>query len=100
MAKDRLYYNDARLLEFDAKVVLCEGPIKDESGRDLWRAKLSPNAFYPESGGQPSDRGTVDGKPLIDVTEDEAGDVVVILDKQVSGVVHCIIDGARRFDLM
>jgi len=100
MAKDRLYYNDARLLEFDAKVVLCEGPIKDEAGRDLWRAKLSPNAFYPESGGQPSDRGTVNGNPLIDVMEDEAGEVVVILGEKVSGDVHCIIDGARRFDLM
>jgi len=100
MAKDRLYYDDARLLEFDAKVVSCEGPEKDEAGRDLWMVKLSPNAFYPESGGQPSDRGTVDGKPVMDIAEDDAGDVVVMLGEQVSGDVHCVIDGARRFDLM
>ena len=100
MAKDRLYYDDARLLEFDAKVASCEGPKKDEAGRDLWMVKLSPNAFYPESGGQPSDRGTVDGKPVMDIAEDDAGDVVVMLGEQVSGDVHCVIDGARRFDLM
>lgn len=100
MSKDRLYYNDARLWEFEAEVVSCEGPLKDEAGRQIWRAKLSPNAFYPESGGQPSDRGTVDGKAIIDVVEDETGDVFVLLGDAISGNVRCAVDGVRRFDLM
>lgn len=100
MAKDRLYYHDPRLCEFEADVISCEGPFEGEDGAGFWKVKLSPNAFYPESGGQPSDRGKVDDIDVIGVTEDEAGDVVVLLGGEATGRVSCLIDFARRFDLM
>ncbi|HPU96194.1 MAG TPA: alanyl-tRNA editing protein, partial [Bacillota bacterium] len=100
MAKDRLYYHDSKLCEFEADVISCEGPFEKEDGAGFWKVKLSPNAFYPESGGQPSDRGKVDDVDVIDVIEDEQGEVVVILGQEVAGKVSCLIDSARRFDLM
>ena len=100
MAKDRLYYYDPRLLEFDADVIRCEGPFVLASSNESWRVQLSPNAFYPESGGQPSDRGKIAGVDVIDVVEDEEGRVVVITSGPVSGKLRCSIDAHRRFDLM
>ena len=100
MAKDRLYYYDPKLLEFDADVISCEGPCACASSAESWQVQLSPNAFYPESGGQPSDRGKVAGADVIDVTEDAEGRVIVVTSGPVSGRVRCSIDGHRRFDLM
>lgn len=100
MAKDRLYYYDPKLLEFDADVISCEGPCACANSAESWQVQLSPNAFYPESGGQPSDRGKVAGADVIDVTEDSEGRVIVLTSGPVSGRVRCSIDGHRRFDLM
>ena len=46
---ERLYYTDAYLTEFDATVL-----ERADSGRRIY---LDRTAFYPASGGQPSDRG-------------------------------------------
>lgn len=100
MAKDRLYYSDSRLWEFQADVVSCEKTPAHEDGTILWKAKLSPNAFYPESGGQPSDRGQVAGVPVVDVVEEDDGSVSVVLEGPIHDRVSCRVDGARRFDLM
>ena len=53
MATDRLYYNDSRLLEFDAQVVdLIQ---RDD---DAVAVTLDRTAFYPTGGGQPNDAMT------------------------------------------
>ena len=54
MSSERLYYTDAYLVEFDAVVrdVLQQG--------DRWKVVLDRTAFYPTSGGQPFDIGTLD----------------------------------------
>ena len=54
---DRLYYTDARLDRFTAAVL----DITDD-GR---RVVLDRTAFYPTSGGQPHDVGTLGGIALI-----------------------------------
>lgn len=100
MAKDRLYYYDPRLLDFDADVISCEGPGLSADSIEVWRVRLSPNAFYPESGGQPSDRGKVSDANVVDVVEDADGSVIVLTSNPVSGRVRCAIDGHRRFDMM
>src|SRR5262245_54366979 len=63
---------------------------------------LDKTAFYPTSGGQPNDLGTINDVPLIDCIEDETTGTVlhVVQHAVVTGPVHCRIDAARRADHM
>src|SRR2546427_4639232 len=94
MKTERLYYSDPYLLEFDANVVEIK-PIGNRTG-----VVLDRTAFYPTSGGQPNDLGTINDIPLIDCIEDEnTGAVVHVLQGKIpTGPVHCRVDGARRAD--
>ncbi|HEV3218496.1 MAG TPA: alanine--tRNA ligase-related protein, partial [Candidatus Acidoferrales bacterium] len=62
---ERLYYNDSFLKEFDATVLSSakeNSAAKDGSSAqngDRWRIVLDRTAFYPTSGGQPHDTGTL-----------------------------------------
>ena len=96
MKTERLYYNDPYLLEFEATAVDTVR-IGDRLGIVLDRT-----AFYPASGGQPHDLGTINDVPLLDCQEDEtSGAVIHVLQGTVStGPVHCRIDPARRSDHM
>jgi alanyl-tRNA synthetase len=72
--------------------------VTESSGKYL--VTLSETAFYPGGGGQPSDRGTIDGIPVEDVYEQD-GKVNHVLGKAPqSKVVTCVLDVARRFDMM
>ncbi|HEU4800888.1 MAG TPA: alanyl-tRNA editing protein [Gemmatimonadales bacterium] len=89
----RLYYTDARLTTFDARV----------TGRsdDSRRIQLDRTAFYPTSGGQPHDTGVLGGARVIDVVEED--DVIVHVLAQpapLDGVVTGAVDWPRRFDHM
>ena len=64
MKTERLYYNDPYLLEFDATVVETT-PMGDRLG-----VVLDKTAFYPTSGGQPNDLGTINDGELLDCFED------------------------------
>ena len=92
---DRLYYQDARLTRFPATVLSV-----DAGGR---RIRLDRSAFYPTSGGQPHDLGTISRVPVEDVT-DESGDVVHVLAEPlpdpVGATVVCEVDAVRRLDHM
>lgn len=78
--------------EFTAHVV--------ETSADGLRVYLDRSAFYPASGGQPFDTGTLDGARVVDVV-DEAGRVAHVLDQPVASKdVVGRIDWARRFDHM
>jgi alanyl-tRNA synthetase len=89
---DRLYLDDSALLEFDATVVA----VRDRDGRPA--VILDRTAFYPEGGGQPADRGTLAGVPVVDVQED-AGEVLHVLGGAApAGRVAGRIDAGRRRD--
>ena len=91
----RLYYHDSSLREFDAKVVSCE----QEGGR--WKVVLDRTAFYPTSGGQPHDLGTLNGVPVIEVADADENKVVHYTTAEVpAGAVHGEIEWARRRDHM
>jgi alanyl-tRNA synthetase len=63
---------------------------------------LDRTAFYPTSGGQPFDTGTIAGVPVIDVVDRDDGAVVHVVEGEVSGPgpVSGRINWARRFDHM
>ena len=92
---ERLYYTDAETLEFDARVT----ESGDTGGRPS--VVLDRTAFYPTSGGQPFDTGTLGGAQVLDVI-DEGERVVHVLSAPLQpGVdVHGVIDVARRRDHM
>ena len=99
---DRLYYEDAYVWAFDA-VVTAVRPGK-KSGQ--WELALDRSAFYPTSGGQPYDTGTIswpDGEAkVLDVEADRTGEVWHTLDREIpeGTAVHGQIDGVRRTDHM
>src|SRR5919204_6542797 len=95
---ERLYYRDSYLKEFDAVVRSCAyDPAADRAFVSLDRT-----AFYPTSGGQPFDTGTLGGRRVVDVVDREDGDVAHIIEGSLEpGLqVHGTIDWARRFDHM
>src|SRR5947209_18532810 len=91
METERLYYNDPYLLEFDANIIETR-PVGDRFG-----IILDKTAFYPTSGGQPNDLGTINGLPLVDCLEDEAsGNIIHVIEGTITGSsVHGRIDPAR-----
>ena len=94
----RLYYDQTYLRAFDAQVL----EVRREEARALIR--LDQSAFYPTSGGQPYDTGTLGGEAIRDVFVDEAGEVWHAVRPetplQAGDSVHGEIDWARRFDHM
>jgi alanyl-tRNA synthetase len=89
---ERLYYRDCYLQEFRARVLEMS-----DGGR---RVYLDRTAFYPTSGGQPFDTGTLGGANVIEVIDEEER-VAHLLDAPiVAGEIDAQIDWARRFDHM
>ncbi len=97
---DRLYFDDAYLTAFDARVLdiqqRADGP---------WLL-LDRSAFYPTSGGQPYDTGTLSGPggavQVLDVQQNDAGEVWHRVDRPLpqGDAVHGQVDWARRLDHM
>jgi alanyl-tRNA synthetase len=92
MTTERLYYRDSYLAEFRAAVV--------ELGEDGRRVYLDRTAFYPASGGQPYDLGTIAGASVLDVIEEGERIAHITAAPVPPGEVDCRIDWARRFDHM
>lgn len=90
---ERLYYTDATLTSFDARIVERR---ETERGPAV---RLDRTAFYPTSGGQPHDTGVLAGSPVRDVWDDEDGNVWHLLDTLPDNdTVSGVIDWGRRFD--
>ena len=104
---DRLYYLDSFLRDFDATVVSCtpDGP--------RWKVILNRTAFYPTSGGQPHDLGTLGDAQVVEVIDEpnaarpdvsdpaDPHHVVHYTTAEVPpGPIHGQIDWPRRLDHM
>lgn len=91
---ERLYLEDPYRIEFEARIV--------EKGRrkEGLAVILDQTCFYPESGGQPYDRGWIDGVEVVKVFE-EGDRIVHVLDKDIEAVsIQGKIDWKTRFDHM
>lgn len=92
----RLYYAEPYRTHFEAQVV----------EQLTWGGQpavvLDQTAFYPASGGQPADRGDLDGAEVVDVIEREAdGAIVHMLSRDLlRRTVEGHLDWERRFDHM
>jgi alanyl-tRNA synthetase len=104
---DRLYYHDSFLREFDAMVISCT----PEGQR--WKVILNKTAFYPTSGGQPHDVGTLGDAQVVEVVDapnaagpdaaspNDPHHVVHYTTAEVpAGPIHGQIDWPRRRDHM
>jgi alanyl-tRNA synthetase len=90
----RLYFEDAYCREFEAEVL----EKRTHDGRPA--VVLDRTCFYPESGGQPWDTGTIQGTDVLQVV-DMDGVIVHVLKSEVpGGTVTGRIDWPRRFDHM
>ncbi|MEA3297408.1 MAG: DHHA1 domain-containing protein [candidate division Zixibacteria bacterium] len=90
---DRLYYRNGSLLKF--KGIITESGPQDSK----WYTVLDKSAFYPTSGGQQNDVGSLNDVDVIDVIEDPDGTVWHISDKLIGNVgdaVTGIVDSNRR----
>jgi alanyl-tRNA synthetase len=92
----RLYYTEPYRRTFDATVVSVE-PAGDRT-----HVTLDQTTFYPTSGGQPFDTGTLGGAAVIDVIDREDGTVAHVVSGsiRVGDAIRGEIDWARRFDHM
>lgn len=89
---ERLYYSDCYVREFRARVVAAE-----DGGK---RVFLDRTAFYPTSGGQPFDLGTLDGIPVLGVADEEDRIAHTLASPLDAEDVAGLIDWERRFDHM
>jgi alanyl-tRNA synthetase len=90
----RHYYTDAYRAEFTAAVV--------ERSGDGIRVYLDETAFYPTSGGQPHDLGTLGGVAVVDVV-DEDDRIAHVLAAPIGAAEPRLvgrIDWVRRYDHM
>jgi alanyl-tRNA synthetase len=94
---ERLYYTDSYLRGFTARIT---GHADDR--RTVY---LDSTAFYPTSGGQPFDTGSIAGVAVLDVVDEDeriahklAG--AVSAGAVEAAAVECAVDWARRFDHM
>ena len=93
---ERLYYGDSKLVEFDAQVLQL---VQTADGRPA--VVLDRTAFYPSSGGQPFDTGTLGETRVVDVIDQDDGTVLHVVETALdTGPVRGRIDWQRRFDHM
>ena len=89
---ERLYYLDSYCRSFRGQVV--------EASEDGLTVYLDRTAFYPASGGQPADAGSIAGRAVLDVV-DEGERIAHRLSAPLAiGEADCAVDWQRRFDHM
>ncbi len=91
----RLYYTDPYQTAFSAHVIRCDA---HERGA---RVILDQTAFYPDSGGQQHDTGTLGEAQVLAVEALEDGSIGHLVDRVLPlGAIEGTVDWARRFDHM
>jgi alanyl-tRNA synthetase len=95
MASERLYYDDSYTTRFRARIA--------EKGAHAGKpaVELESSFFYPESGGQLGDHGTLGAARVVDVQTEDGGRVWHLIEGDPGAAdVEAEVDWARRFDHM
>lgn len=92
----RIYYTEPYRRSFDATVL----SVTPED--DRLHVTLDQTTFYPTSGGQPYDTGTLGSAAVVDVLDNDDGTITHVVkgSLKVGEVLAGEIDWARRFDHM
>jgi len=91
---DRLYYTDCYLREFEARV------LRSEATPNGFKVYLDQTAFYPASGGQPADTGTLAGLEVLEVIDEDDEVAHLLRQAPKEEIVPGRIAWDRRFDHM
>jgi alanyl-tRNA synthetase len=100
MMTERIYYDHPQQRTFDATVTAVE----TTDGR--FAVRLDRTCFYPTSGGQPFDTGTLGGFRVVGVLDDDTGSITHTIDISgdrtisVGQRLEGVIDWPRRLDHM
>ncbi len=92
---ERLYYTDAYQLTFEATVLAQQVTDRGPAVR------LDRTAFYPTSGGQPHDTGSLNAIPVLEVwADEETGNIWHLVAAPLAPGTSVLgqVDGARRQD--
>ena len=87
---EKLYDINSYLTEFEAEVISCE------KADDFYKIILDKTAFFPEEGGQYSDKGKLNDADVFDV-QIENGEIAHYCSKSLNGKVFGTINFERRF---
>jgi len=92
---EKLFDLDSEIKQFTATVLSCE------EYHENWAVVLQKTAFFPEAGGQKSDRGTLGNANVLDVQiEGEIITHIVDAPLKVGETIEGNLDFNRRFDFM
>ncbi len=96
MEQNRLYYQYPYVKKFTCTVTDCR-----ETPKGTWAVRLDQTAFYPEGGGQPSDRGMLGDVSVLSVHE-RGGEVEHEVDRPIAPGTQTegILDWQYRLDNM
>lgn len=94
MVNEPAFLRDPYLTTLETTVV-----AQGEDPKGNW-VLLADTIFYPEGGGQPADRGTIAGVPVVDVQKGEEGIRHYVTTPLAHGSVRLQLDWQRRFDHM
>ncbi|MFA5469062.1 MAG: alanyl-tRNA editing protein, partial [Sphaerochaetaceae bacterium] len=97
-SSEQLYYQAPYSRELRATVIA----IREEKGSTA--VILDKTIFYPEGGGQPGDRGFLDGVKVVDTQQNKATEILHLLEQRgtfsVGQEVSLKLDWAHRYDFM
>jgi alanyl-tRNA synthetase len=90
----KLFFSQQDLIKFPAKI------IRTFPHESYYAVILDQTAFYPTSGGQMHDTGTINDIEVVDVIEQD-GEILHLLNSPLNiGAAECKINWKRRFDFM
>jgi alanyl-tRNA synthetase len=94
MSTRKLFLNQQDLITFTANI------IRTFSHKSYHAIILDQTAFYPTSGGQMHDTGTINGIEVVDVIEQDDEILHLVKIPLEVGAAQCKINWQRRFDFM
>ncbi|MFP4067473.1 MAG: alanine--tRNA ligase-related protein [Spirochaetaceae bacterium] len=95
----QLYYEDPHRTRFEARVLSTEPAASSAPNGAVW-VELDRTCFYPEGGGQPADRGYLEGRRVLDVQKRDGRILHLVDAPPETERIEGRVDEAARRDYM